>query len=712
MTQPTTREPGDLPNTVVFRTVGWTARNGCDPDLATLAPACRGGPAAVVGSFGIGPSKEDTEVKTILHSACAAALLSASPALAAQALVPAELDGVVVTANRAPQRIDKVGGQITLIGPETIRRSQATAVSDLLAQTPGVTFSRNGGLGAATSVRIRGAEEAHTVVLIDGVKLNDPSSTAGGFNFGNLLIGDVDRVEILRGAQSVLWGSQALGGVVNIITADPAAPFEAQLDAEVGTHHSGYLRGALGGKTDRVDWRVTAAQYVSDGISAFNLSRGGYERDGYRNSGASGKAVVNLTDQLSLDLRAVYSKGRTDFDGFPAPLFAFADTHEYGTTEELVAYAGLNLDLFGGRFRNRLGYAHTDTDRDNFNPQQAVTTKTFDAAGRNARWEYQGTVQITDAWSGVFGAENERSTFRTASPSAFTPNPVPARNSVELMGVYGQLVGSLAPGLTVAAGVRRDDHDTFGDSTVGQASVAWALNEGATVLRASWGQGFKAPSLFQLYSDFGNTRLAPEEAESWDAGIEQRLFDDRLVLQAAYFSRDTTNQIDFVSCTASTALRGCIAPSGARRSGFYENIGTTEGRGVELQAQVQPTADLRVSANYTRTDTENVTAGSANRGKDLPRRPADAANLEVSYRWPVDLTTTVAVRHAGDSFDDAANRTLNKGYTVVDLRASYPVNPRLEVYGRVENIGDERYETVRNYGQVRRTAAIGLRSRF
>ncbi len=648
----------------------------------------------------------------ILYSVCAAALLSAAPAMAAQALLPVELDGVVVTANRAPRPIATVGGQITLIGPSALRESQVIAVSDLLAQTPGVVVSRAGGLGGAASLRIRGAEESHTAVLIDGVKLNDPSATAGGYNFGNLLVGDIDHIEVLRGAQSVLWGSQAIGGVVNIITRVPEQTLEGRLDAEVGSQNTAYLRAGLGGKSERVQWQAAAARYVTDGVSSFSQARGGKERDGYRHTGASGKARIAVTDQLSLDLRAVYSKGRNGFDGFPAPLFAFADTDEYGTTRDIVAYAGANLALLEGRLVNRLGYAYTDTDRHNFNPRQAVTPRTFDSIGRNGRLEYQGTVKVTDAWSGVFGAERERSTFRTASPSAFAPNPASVRRGVDLTGVYGQVVGELAPGVTVAAGVRRDDHDTFGDSAVGQASAAWALNDGATVLRASWGQGFKAPSLYQLYSDYGNTRLAPEAADSWDAGIEHSLADRRLVLQAAYFHRDTTNQIDFVSCPGVGAGPACVGPTGARRFGYYENIASATAQGLELQAQAKVTPALTVSANYTWTDTENTSAGSPNRGRDLPRRPRDTANLQVSYLWPVRLTTSLAARYASDSFDDAAGRTRDKGYVLVDVRAAYPLTERLEVFGRIENLGDERYETVAGYGQLRRTAALGLRARF
>jgi vitamin B12 transporter len=649
-------------------------------------------------------------MKTRLYLSAALAALSPAAAWAAAAVT--DIDTIVVTASRAPERADLVGGQITVLDRADIDAQQTPIVSNLLARAPGVAVTRNGGVGGATQLRIRGAETEQTVVLIDGVKLNDPSATGSGYNFANLVTGDVSRIEVLRGAQSVIWGSQAIGGVVNLITADPEAPFEGRVDAEGGARESGYVQAAVGGKSERVMWRASAGYLTTGGISQFDEAQGGREKDGYRNTSAAAKATVALTEQLSLDLRGVYSRGRNQFDGFPAPAFAFGDTREYGITRDLVAYAGLNLDLLDGRFVNRAAFAYTRTDRDNFNPDQAVTTRTFDAAGHNRRFEYQGTWKVSNAWSAVFGAESERSSMRTASPSSFTPNPVPGRRKAQLDSVYGQLKGGVAAGLTVAAGLRHDDHGDFGGHTVGQASAAWSLNEGTTVLRASWGQGFKAPSLFQLGSEFGNAALAPESAETWDAGVEQRFAKGRIVLSGAYFERDTKNQIDFVSCFSTPALPLCRGPNGAARTGFYDNFARTEARGVELEGEARLTDDLTLSANYTYTRARNDTRGGANRGKRLARRPQDQAYGEATYRWPVGVTTAVAVRYIGASFDDAANRNRLKSVTLTDLRAIWPIRDKIELYGRVENLFDRRYQTIRNYGQPGRAAYAGVRASF
>lgn len=619
------------------------------------------------------------------------------------------LADIVVTANRSAQAADRVGQSVTVITTEQIEANQTVAVADLLSRTPGVSVSSNGGLGSVTALRIRGAETDQTAVVIDGVKLNDPSGTGGGYNFGNLLVGDIARIEVLRGAQSTLWGSQAIGGVVNIATAEPTRPFQASIDAEVGSRDTRSLRGGIGGATERATWRLAASHYQTDGFSAYAK---GTEADGYENFGLSGRANIRLIEGVSLDLRAVYSDGEVDVDGFPAPLYAFNDTWETSRTKELVAYTGLNFDLLDGRLSNRVAYAYTNTERLNENPAQAVTPVTFDTRGENKRYEYQGVLDIRKGWTATFGAEHEESEFRSASPSSFTPNPTPATASVGISGYFAQLQAEVVDGLTLTAGVRRDEHDTFGGKTLGQAAVAWSLNEGNTVLRASFGQGFKAPSLYQLYSDYGNAALLPEEADGWDAGIEQHLFDGDLILSATYFARETTNQIDYVSCASSATPASAPAcfVNGARRFGYYDNIALTEADGVELAAAARLGA-LDIQANYTLTNTENRTPGT-NFGRELARRPKEAANLVATYVWPFKLSTSVAVQHVGDSFDNAANTTPLEAYTLVDLRASYPVNDTLEVYGRVENLADETYATSSNYGVAGRGVFFGLRARF
>jgi vitamin B12 transporter len=236
--------------------------------------------------------------------------------------------------------------------------------------------------------------------------------------------------------------------------------------------------------------------------------------------------------------------------------------------------------------------------------------------------------------------------------------------------------------------------------------MAWRVLP-TTLIRASFGQGFKAPTLYQLFSEYGNQALRPEQAHGWDAGVEQRLLSDSLVLTATYFERDTTNQIDFVSCFASSDPR-CVG----QPFGFYDNLQRTQARGVELGTQWKMGERIELSANYTRTEAENNVNGSANFGLDLPRRSRNTANGNVSYRWPFGTVTGVSVQYVGKSFDDAANRNALDAYTLVDIRASHFVTDQLEVYGRLENALDEEYETIRRYGSLGRGVFAGARVSF
>lgn len=650
--------------------------------------------------------------RTAFATLAAASLLAAAPAFAAevldqQAAAPdvagragaTAVEDVVVTANRSAQPIERVGASVTVLTQAALEARQTPVVAELLAQTPGVSFTRNGGPGTSTGVNIRGAESQHTVVLIDGVKLNDPSSTQGGFNFGNLLVGDTARIEVLRGAQSTLWGSQAIGGVVNIVTAEPTEALQGSLDAEVGARGTTYFRGGVGGANERLSWRLAASRYDTDGFSAFAK---GTEDDGYANTGLSGRLNVKVTDAVSLDLRSVWSSGRNDFDAFNG------DSREYGKTQELVAYAGLNFDLLDGRFRNRIGYAHTDTDRRNFNPDNKVQTLTFDAEGQNRRWEYQGAFAFTEALNATFGLEHEKSEMKTRSPGDWNPNPAFGRGEAELNSAYGQVQWTVLDGLTLTGGLRYDDHAQYGDNLLGQVAAAWALNEGDTVVRASWGQGFRAPGLYELYSEYGNLNLQPEEFDSWEIGVEQRLF-DRAVVSATYFNRQADNEIRYNGCSTPSTDPLCTV-NGAGRWGYYRNVQKTEAQGVELVGRVDVTERLNVSANYTWTDAKSA-SGATDR-KRLTRRPEHMANFAADYAFAFGLKTGVAVRYVGETFNNDTNTVKVDAYTLVDLRASYPINDTLEVYGRIENAFDEDYQTVLNYGAPGRGVFGGVRVRF
>ncbi|TPG38619.1 TonB-dependent receptor [Sphingomonas koreensis] len=588
---------------------------------------------------------------------------------------------IVVTAAGVPQDAGAVGQAVTVIDRETIEQRQTVAISDLLATTPGVTVSRSGGLGTLTTLNIRGAEGDQTLVLIDGVRVNDPSSAGGGFDFANLLAGSVERVEVLRGPNAVPWGSQAIGGVVNVVTQQPIDGFTGHAQIEGGSFGTAYGSGGIAGGNERINGALTAGWLTTDGISAYDQ---GKERDGYDQVGGTGRVNVALAPGIGLDLRGYYAHSRVDIDGYPAPDYVFADDGEYTKTQEAYGYAGAHADFADGRFRNRVAVTVADINRDSYDPSLG-DAPLYVYRGRSERYEYQGDYTL-----GIFrlvgGVEHEDSRLVDRSDDVSVSTGVTSE--------YGEAIVNPVRALTLTAGVRNDDHDVYGSHVSFGANAALRLDTGTTV-RGSYAEGFKAPTLYQLYAPvYGNADLKPETAKSYDVGVEQRLIGDQLVASVTAFHRDTHNQID-----------------GDPLTFVYFNYDRTRAKGVEVALTMRPVDGFTIAGSYSFVDTENLTPG-ANFGNDLARRPRQSASVSADYRFGFGLSVGGTVRMAGDSFDNAANTTRLDGYALAGIRAEMPVTRTISVYGRLDNAFDAHYETVAGYGTYGRAAYGGVRVRL
>ncbi|MDB5709222.1 MAG: TonB-dependent receptor [Sphingomonas bacterium] len=600
---------------------------------------------------------------------------------------PAEATGDIVIADQrtepdiivaagVPQYAREVGQAVTVITRATIEQRQAVSIADLIATTPGVTMSRNGPIGGFTAIRIRGAEGEQTLTIIDGVRVNDPSSPGGGFDFANLLAGSVDRVEILRGPNSVPWGSQALGGVVNIVTAAPSYGVQGRGSIEYGAHDSVFANAAISGANDHFSGALTAGYLHTDGIS---VAANGTEPDGYRQYGATGRVGINITQDIGLDLRAYYAHSRAALDGFPPPNYTLADDPEYSTTQELYGYAGVHANFLDGRFKNRVAFTIADINRDNFDPTFG-TAPSFIGRGRSQRYEYQGDFQLIDQVRLVAGAEHEDTRFNDGSTFV----------STGVTSFYGEAIVKPVRQVTVTGGIRHDQHKAYGSHTTFGADAVLALDSGTTI-RASYGEGFKAPTLYQLYAPFyGFKDLKPETARNYDVGASQSFLGGKGSVGVTYFHRDTTNQIDFDL--------GLFA---------YRNIARTRANGVEFELTLRPINELTFTANYSYIHAENLSAGFV--GKDLARRPRQTVNVSLDYKLPFGLSVGGTISHVGDSFDNAGNTTRLDGYVLAGVRAEMPIGDYFAVYGRVDNLFDERYQTVSGYGTLGRAAYGGVR---
>lgn len=597
-----------------------------------------------------------------------------------------EEPAITVTANGLPISIANTGQAVTLIDAEEIASVQGADIARVLRRSPGVAINRNGPVGAFTSVNVRGAPGDQLLVLIDGVPVRDPAAPAGGFDFGNLTLGTVAGIDLLRGSNSVIWGSNAVAGVMDISTRGRTG---LSGSVEYGARDTLFANASAGLARDNAFTGLSASFYRTDGFSA---AANGTEADGFEQGALAGSAFIDVTPALELFASGRYAKGTLEIDGFPTLDPVPADTAEEQRTEQYSGALGLNY--YGTDLTLRLAYSLADTERDNFDPVFG-TDPLFASDGQLDRVALRGEYRLLGGLSLAFGGEREWSSYSTSFDQGA---------DTAITGAYvqaGWVLGRLAAHL----GARIDDHQLFGSewSFGGDVSYTFARD---WRLRASVGEGFKAPTLFQLFSEFGNEELRPERSTSYDIGVEYGGRGEPVFAALTAWRRDSRDLIDFASCASFTPPVCATRPFGS-----YRNVGEARAQGLEFEAAVRPVADLSLGAVYTLTDAEDRSVDSINSGNVLARIPRHALTAYADWRAFGGLTLGGDIRLVGDSFDDAGNTVPLDGYALVDLRASLPVAEGFELFGRVENLFDAQYQTVAGYGSAGRGAFVGVRVR-
>ncbi len=606
-----------------------------------------------------------------------------------------------ITVIGASQNVDDAAGSVAVLSRADLQQSQSVTVADALTRLPGVSVTRNGSAGSFTSLRIRGADAAQTLVIIDGVRVGDPSSPGGGFDFANLLSVDVSRVEMLRGSNSIAWGSDAIGGVVLVDTHSGGTDgLHGSALGEIGTKDSQQAAGTLSFGGRGVTLAGGASHTHTGGVSSAAV---GEETDGFTRTGAHAAATVDLTDQFSAFASLHYGRARIALDGFAPPTYAFGDTAEYQKTREL--YAGGGLAYRGGSLSARASFSRADIHRDSFDPAHG-SAATFVARGRSNQWRLVADWRASDAARIVLGGDYE--TSRMATSSAFSAD----RQATHTGGVFANALVTPLAGLTLGAGIRHQQHRDFGGASVWSGNAVWHPGEGALALRASYFEGYKAPTLFQLSGDpgaYGNPALAPERSRSLEIGLATPLL-GIAHLDVALYRRDSRNLIDFVACSGTG--QPAICASGNRFFGTYANIARARAEGVEVSLTANPVQALTLTANYAYTATRNRTPGSASLGNRLARRPLHSALLAADVDAGSGTSFGAEIRYVGVSYDDVGNSTRLSDYALVSLRAAITLSSTLQLYGRVENLFDERYQTADGYGTAGHTVSVGIRARF
>ena len=604
-------------------------------------------------------------MRILLTTTCLAALAAASPALADDTTT--DVDEAVVTVARLPSTPDDAPG-VRVIDADEIELRQADTAADLLATVPGLSLYQEGAYGGLASVRIRGASTDKTLVLVDSVPMNDASSPSGAYDFSALDLAEIDRVEILSGPQSSLWGSQAIGGVVAFTTRDLDG-FEAS--AEAGSHRT--LRGRMALGRSEADWAASAfvTGFRTDGISKAD---GFPEDDGYETwtVGAGGRRRLN--GAVEVDGRIRFTRAEADQDGFPPPFFELADTADRSETDSLSGYVRARIDGPWG-VEHSLSLSAYDFARESFGSFPGRYT----ADRQLWRWTAERD-RPEDRFGFTVGAERED----VRGDASF------ADAELGTTSVFGVARFSPTRRVTATLGVRHDDPEGFEGETTLRASVMADVAAGFRI-GGSWGQGFKTPTVSQILCDFcfaPPVALTPETADGYDLTLGWRSADRAVDVSVTAFRLEVEDQIAYVG-------------------GRYENISATRAEGVEVDLSAELGGGISVRGGYAYVDSEDLSTGL-----ELLRQPEHSGSLSILWARGA-FEGAVTARAESDQRDVVGFGTGTRdGFVVVDLAGAWDLNETVQLTARVENLFDADYQEAFGYGEPGISAFAGIRLRY
>ena len=605
------------------------------------------------------------------HLFCSTAVAVAVFALPAFAQDPDALPEVVVTATRLPAIVADTPGA-WVIDAETIQRRGAVFAADILADVPGLSVVRAGAFGGVAQVRIRGATPGKTLVLVVGVPVNDPAEISGAFDFSGFEPGDIDRIEVLSGPQSSLWGSDAIGGVIAFTTREVEG-FRAE--AEAGSFETRRGRLAAGVANDRYAFGAWVSRFQTDGISAADAADGNPEADGFTNTtmGARGRYV--LTERVSVDGSLRWSDSKADIDGFPAPRFALADTPDTTDSEQWSGMGRVSVSALG--LQHQFSVSASDIERDTVSSFPSH----FEADRQVYRWQAAGSAQA-GRLNYAFGAEREET---SGSLSSGLEAGLGTRSA------FGVTRYGLTDRFNVTGALRLDDTDDFGSEITGRISAAFDL-DGGFILSGAYGTGFKAPSISQAVCDFCFSSapfpvLTPETAGSAEIALGWTSADGRIGGRATLYRLTIEDQITYLFNPATF-------------DAVYVNIARTRSDGIELEGRADLSAGFDLTLAYGWTDARDETTGGR-----LLRVPEHAGSATLG--WSGDrVSGALTVRAEGDQDDAGGAR---EGFVSANLNAAFALTSHIDLTARIENLADEQYQQVLGYGEPGRSAYIGIR---
>ncbi|WP_442755234.1 TonB-dependent receptor plug domain-containing protein [Methylocystis sp. JAN1] len=628
---------------------------------------------------------------------------------------------IVVTPDRVEEPRSRTASSVSVVTSAQIEKRASLGLANALRGVPGLDLYESGGPGTQTSVFLRGATPGQTLVLIDGVRVGDASSTDGSVDLGMLAATDIDRIEVLRGPQSALYGSDAMGGVINVITRKGHGKPRGSVMLEGGAYGTGHTRATVSGSEDRLSYafsvdalhteafprygyRINRPLTIGDGVTPLPPLP---PNDPTNRMGATARLAYQLTDEVSVE------GGFTGYDNairFDNPYaFVAADVfnpanHSHATFAQ--GYARVDAGLFDRMLHNRVTIYANETMRDNWQTESCFDAN-FNAyacrlgfRGDRRGLEYQGDLKLGVFGLATFGMANWTDNSHTWQGGPVLPDPkAPAHFVQTTHSGFAQHQFTLFDRLDLIYGGRIDAVQSGPTFITWRTTAAFRFDETGTKFRGSAGTGAKVASLYQRFSQYGDPTLKPERSTGYDVGFDQKLLGDRVTASVSFFDNRFQNLIDFgsVPTCSITQVFGC-----------YYNVGRVETKGVEFagEAEIIP-GMVRARASYTRLVAKNLMTE-----RSLFRRPPDKGMASLIYSGipGAELEARLLAVGATPDYDYInAKRVTLPVYARVDLYANYKFDERFSIFGRIENVGNAYYQEVYNYGAPGRSLYGGMK---
>lgn len=589
------------------------------------------------------------------------------------------LEPMVVTAKRLPSPMLQVGSSITVIQGRDLEKRNIKTVTEALREVAGIDVAQSGGSGKQTSIFLRGANSSHTLILIDGVQVNSP--TTGAFDFGDLLVANIDRIEVLRGPQSSLYGSEAIGGVIHIITKKGKGKTATSVFTEFGSFETFRQQIGITGSEGETDFSFSISRLESEGLSAASEQNGNTEDDGYKNLTVSNRLGFNFLQDGRIDFTVRYITGENEIDGFNQA-FVFADDPNRILKRDVV-YTSLRFQKSVTDFWTpSIQFSIADEQLEQNDPDELFSNTLLETNVQNLL--FQNEFFLSQENTLLFGLEYDQE--QGNQEGSFD-------EEVDTQSLFIEDQAVFMEHLFVTAGIRYDDHSTSGDKTTFRITSAYVMEKYGMTVHASYGTGFRAPSLNELFSPgFSNKDLKAEESTGYDVGIRKEYPNKgnrpKSWYDVTYFKNDFDELISFPAPTF-----------------LPVNINEAEASGLEFSSGIGIMKGLLINLSYTYMDSEDKSTG-----KQLLRRARHKGAVGILYDPTDDLDLNLLGTVAEDRIDFGGTKM--DDYVKVDFTSSYRATDKMEFFVRIENIFDEEYEEVTGFTSPGIAAYGGLKMSF